>query len=258
MEGNVRTQCVSVKDNAAPARSVAALCLAALLALVATGCSLARSDTSQVSASQEIIRSSVRFQKEYILVAGDQVEVVVWRSPENSRTVVIRPDGFVSLPLVQEVKAAGLTPRELAVSVTAALSARLVKPEVTVIPVQVRQPTVYVLGDVRTPGAFPARNAVTVAQALAAAGGALRTGSESEITIIRISEEGYLEAIPAGGGFSMSQPGPYLSLAATMLRADDIVFVPESGRAQIFRALSDVLVPYQIYLNYKLIQSIVP
>lgn len=238
------------------ARAVAGVALAALLAAAVSGCTLARSDVSQLAAPPEVMRSSVRFQKEYVLAAGDQVEVLVWRVPEVSRTVFIRPDGYVSLPLLQEVKAAGLTPKELAESVTRALSGRLLNPEVTVIPMAVRQPTVYVLGDVRSPGAFPARNAVTAAQALALAGGAARSGNEADATLIRLSEEGYLEAIPIGGAFSISQPGPYVTLAATVLRPDDIVFVPESGRSQVMRILTDVLVPFQIYLNYKLIKDI--
>jgi polysaccharide export outer membrane protein len=230
---------------------------AAALALAAGACSLPKSDVERVPTTPEVIRSSVRFQKEYLLMAGDQVEISVWRTPEVSRTVFIRPDGFVSLPLVQEVKAEGLTPRELAASITKALSTRLLKPEVTVIPMQVRQPMVYVLGDVRAPGGFPVRNAVTAAQAIALAGGALRSGSEGETTLIRLSEDGYLEAIAIGGQFSISQPGPYVTLAGTMLKADDIVFVPETGRSQVMRILSDVLVPFQIYLNYKLIEQLV-
>lgn len=237
-------------------RRRAARAVLALLALVATSCSLPGSNVEQLTAPPEVMRSSVRFQKEYILTPGDQIEVVVWRVPEVSRTVMVRPDGYISLPLLQEAKAEGLTPKELAASVAKALSTRLLNPEVTVIPIQMRQPTVYVLGDVRTPGGFPARNAVTAAQAIALAGGTLRSGSESLSTLIRLSPDGYLEAIPIGGDFTLSQPGPYMSLAATVLKADDILFVPESGRSQVMRVLADVLVPFQIYLNYKLIQDI--
>jgi polysaccharide export outer membrane protein len=208
-----------------------------------------------VRASPEIIRSSVRYQKEYLLFAGDVIEVVVWRNPEVSRTATIRPDGFISLPLLQEVKAAGLTPKELADSIAKMYSGRLLNPEVTVLPTTVRQPTVYVLGDVRNPGGYPIRTSVTAAQAVAAAGGVLRSGGESDIALIRMSEDGYLEAIPVGGRISVSQVGPYMSLAATPVRPDDILFVPETGRSQIFRALTDLLVPYTIYLNYRLIQQ---
>lgn len=221
------------------------------------GCAFSRSDVGKVAASPEIIRSSVRYQKEYLLVAGDQIEVSVWRTPEISRTVVVRPDGYISLPLIQEIQAAGLNPRELAANIHSALSNRLVNPEVTVIPTVVRQPTVYVLGDVRNPGAYPIRNALTAAQALAAAGGTLRSGGENNITIVRLSDEGFLEAIPIETASSFSQPGPFLALAAARLNADDIIFVPEHGRSQITRLLQDLLVPFQIYLNYKLIQKVI-
>jgi len=231
------------------------ICFATLLAFAAAGCATLPGATSnQLIAPPEVGRSSVRFQKEYVLFAGDQVEVSVWRNAEFSRTVTIRPDGYISLPLIQQLKAEGLTPAELASSVSKELAGRLLNPEVTVIPTQVRQPTVYVLGDVRTPGAYPARNAVTAAQAISLAGGVLRTGGESDTAVIRLNDDGYLVAIPVGGRFSLSQSGPYLSLAASVLKADDIVFVPETGRAQMSRALTDLLVPYQIYLNYRLIQ----
>ena len=210
--------------------------------------------------TQQIVRSSVKYQKEYLLYAGDQIEVLVWRNPEVTRTVTIRPDGYISLPLLQEVKAGGLTPGELAASVTKAYSGRLLNPEITVIPVQVRQPTVYVLGDVRNPGAIPIRQAVTAVQALAAAGGALRSGWESETVIIRLSQDGYLEAVPIGGQrsgewFFTDQVGPYRLLGNTPLQPDDIVFVPETGRSQLFRALADILIPFQIYMNYRLIET---
>ncbi len=227
--------------------------LAVVGALLA-GCTTAAPVPDEAAARREVVRSSVKYQKEYLLFAGDQIEVLVWRNPEVTRTVVIRPDGYISLPLLQDVKAAGLTPKELAAEVTKDYSGRLVNPEVTVIPVQVRQPTVYVLGDVRTPGAFPLRQAVTAVQALAMAGGVLRSGSESDTSVIRLSQDGYLEAIPVGGQFSISQSAPYRALGNTVLMADDIVFVPETGRSQIFRALADILIPFQIYLNYRLIE----
>lgn len=230
--------------------------LCALVALALVGCgALPGVTTTQERAAAEIVRSSVRFQKEYILFPGDQIEVSVWRNPDVTRTVTIRPDGFISLPLLQEVKAAGLTPRELSESVTKALSGRLLNPEITVIPVQVRQAVVYVLGDVRSPGAYPVRNAITAAQALAVAGGVLRSGGESDTAIIRLNDEGYLEALPVGGRFNVSQSGPYIALAGAVLKADDIVFVPETGRSQLFRALTDLLVPYQMYFNYRLIEE---
>ena len=81
-----------------------------LVMAITAGCGqMPRTDVTQVEAKPEIIQSAVRFQKEYILFVGDQIEVAVWRVPEVSRQVTIRADGMISLPLLQDVPAAGLT-----------------------------------------------------------------------------------------------------------------------------------------------------
>ena len=236
-------------------RFTGSLLVAVWLTVLLPGCSTALAPGKRMSAAPEVLRSSVRFQKEYLLSEGDQIEVSVWRTPEVSRTVVFRPDGNISLPLLQAIKAAGLSPRELAVQLQQALAVRLVKPEVNVIPLSVRQPTVYVLGDAKSPGAYPLRNAVTAAQALALAGGALRSAKQDHISIFQLTPEGILEAIPLFGPSSESGPSPYLQMAATPLKADDTIFIPESGLSAVVRPVNDVLAPFTIYLNYKLLEK---
>ena len=234
--------------------SCAALIAAAAVLLV--GCAGSRTSTERIAVPQAVIKSSVRFQKEYVLAAGDQIEVAVWRVPEASRILIIRPDGFVTLPIVNDVQAAGLTARELSERLTTLFATRLVRPQVSVITMQVRQPVVYVAGDVTTPMTVPLRTAGTAMQAITAAGGFRRSGSEGDVTIIRLAETGYLEAIPVDSGAD-GQPGPYLALAGTPLQPDDIVFVPEHGRSQVMRFLDDiVLKPLQMILNYKLIKQL--
>lgn len=231
--------------------------LGALIAVaLVPGCVAQRTDVEKLAAKPEIVQSAVRFQKEYFLFAGDQIEVSVWRVPEVSRTVIIGPDGKISLPLLQGVQASGLTARELAESLKKLYSSRLLNPEVTVIPITVRQPVVYVIGDVKNPTAMPYRNALTAMQAIGMAGGFLRTGAEKDVTIVRLSKDGYLRAIPieveAGG-----QPGPYLAYALTQLEPDDVVFVPEHGRAQAVRFFNDlILLPSQLLLNFKIVQTL--
>jgi polysaccharide export outer membrane protein len=227
-----------------------------LVVVALGGCVVSPRFDQQVNAAPEIIRSSVRFQKEYLLVEGDQIEVSVWRTPEVSRTVMIRSDGHISLPLLQEVKAAGLTPRELADQLRTALSARLVNPEVNVITTNVRQPTVYVLGDAKNPGAYPLRNAVTVVQAIALAGGTLRSANENDINLIRLSADGYLEALPMSAATPSQVTSPFMVMAATPLKADDIIFIPESGRSEVVRAVNDLLAPFTIYVNFKLLEKV--
>ena len=74
------------------------------------------------------MQSEARFRKEYVLVPGDQVEILIRRVPEVSRKVTIRSDGFISLSMLDEVSAAGLTPRELDAKLTGLFSARVVDP----------------------------------------------------------------------------------------------------------------------------------
>jgi polysaccharide export outer membrane protein len=229
--------------------------------LLELGCAGARAPQTPVPVEPRIVQSASRFKKEYVLVPGDQLEVSVWRVPELSRKVTLRPDGYISLPLLDDVKAAGLTPAELDRELTVRLSGRLVNPEVTVIAEQVRHPVVYVVGDVGRPSAVPLRDAATAMQAVALAGGLSRSASSRDIAVIRLNEEGYLQAIPLRVELD-GQPGPYLALASLPLEADDVLFVPESGRSQIARFLDDfvtrpllgVSALTSVVLNFRLLE----
>jgi len=235
--------------------------LAVFLALL--GCAGQRAHVAKIPAPPEVVSSEARFRKEYVLVPGDQIEVAVRGVTEASRTLTIRPDGYISLPIAAEVMASGLTPRELGEKLTEVLSARLLKPEVTVIASQIRQPMVYVQGEVAAPAALPFRTAPTAMQAIASAGGFRRTAANRDVAIIRLSEDGYLQAIRVVANVG-GQPGPYMALQTALLQPDDIVFVPESGRSQFGRVVDDFLNrPVQgvnallgTYLNFKLIQIV--
>ena len=232
-----------------------ALGLLACSALLA-GCTANYAEPPRRSVPPEVLQSSLKFQKEYLLAVGDQLEVVVWRVPEASRVVVVRSDGNISLPLVQDVQALGLSPRELAAKITEGLSGRLLSPQVSVLPQNVRQPMVYVLGDVNTPAAYPLRGATSALQALALAGGVRRSGSEQDVSLIRLAADGHLQAIPLTTHNLEGQPAPYMNLAGMVLQPDDIVFVPEGGRSQVSRFLDDiVLKPLQTVLTFRLINS---
>ena len=239
--------------RARPAFALAALLLAGACGI--QGLPL-RTTTDPIAVEPAVLQSAKRYQKEYVLFVGDQVEVLVWRVPEASRTVIVRADGKISLPILQDVSAAGLTPRELASNLTKLFSARLLNPEVTVIPQQTRQPVVYVLGDVKVPQAVPYRNAQTAMQAVGMAGGFLRSGSEHDVTIIRLDTDGYLKAIPIDV-MERGQPGPYLAFALKQLEPDDVIFVPEHGRSQVSRFFDDFLIkPTQILINYRLLETL--
>src|SRR5579864_9003013 len=213
--------------------------LVALPALVSLGaCASARTSKPEIPVEPQVVQATVRFHKEYVLAPGDKIEVVVQRSPEVSRSVTIRPDGHISLPLLQDVPAAGLTVPELDSQLTELFSKRFTASEVKVIANTVRQPMVYVIGDVTTPTPVPLRDAPTAMQAITHAGGFRRSASMRDIAIIRLAEDGILRAmlVPVS---SPGQPGPYMALRVAPLQPDDLIFVPESGRSQMTRFIDD-------------------
>jgi polysaccharide export outer membrane protein len=108
---------------------------------------------------------------EYRIGREDVIEIVVWREPELSRVMPVRPDGRIAMPLVGEMEAAGLTPTELQGKVKQALAPYVKDVSVAVLVREVNGPRVFVLGEVPHPGAFPLRGTMTVTQALALAGG---------------------------------------------------------------------------------------
>ncbi len=213
--------------------------LAAGLALVCAGC-VSPKASGPVRAPEQVVQSSARFKKEYVLAAGDQIEIVLVRTPTLSRPCVIRPDGFISLPMVGEVKAAGYTIPDLGEELTKRYSARLVDPEVTVVAQSVRQPVVFVLGEVGAPTPVALRDAPTAAQALARAGGLKHSADARKVAIIRLDEDGVIRARVIEPRIT-GQPAVYMALAAEALQPDDIIFAPENDVAQFGRYVDDLV-----------------
>ncbi|MBX5483732.1 MAG: polysaccharide biosynthesis/export family protein [Myxococcaceae bacterium] len=126
----------------------------------------------------------------YRIGREDVLDVSVWRDPDLSRVVPVRPDGFISLPMVGEVLAAGKTPKELEAEIRERLRAIVQEPKVTVIVHEVNASRVYVTGEVAHPGAFPMRGRVTLLQALALAGGFTDFADKSALMVIRRDGKG--------------------------------------------------------------------
>jgi len=180
-----------------------------------------------VPANPDVVKSLTQYKKEYVLQAGDEIEVDVYRNPEFSRTVTIRPDGYISLPVLDEVKAAGLTPKALDDFLTQRLVQRLVDPEVTIIVGNLQEPMIYIFWEIGDAAALPLRSARTVAQALAHAGGVKNTGTLNRIAIVRLNGDGYLQATTLHGS-DAGQSGNLLALQNSALLPDDLVLIPES------------------------------
>ena len=107
----------------------------------------------------------------YVIGAQDVLDVSVWKEPDVSRVVPVRPDGKISLPLLNDVQAAGLTPPQLAAQITDSLKKYVTTPQVTVIVTTINSQRVYILGEVTRPGAYPILPGMSVLQALSSAGG---------------------------------------------------------------------------------------
>lgn len=121
----------------------------------------------------------------YVIGPEDVLYVRVWREPELSGIVVVRPDGKITLPLVGDLQAAGLTPEKLDAAVTAAYTKFINNPEVIISVQDVRSKRYYVTGEVNRPGAYPLVTPTTVLEALTLAGGFRDFANKKNITILR-------------------------------------------------------------------------
>jgi polysaccharide export outer membrane protein len=122
---------------------------------------------------------------DYKIGAEDVLDISVWKNPELSRTVPVRPDGKVSLPLVNDIQAAGLTPSRLRQELTRRLSEYVPSPEVAVIVREVHSAKVSVVGQVRNPGRYEVRSAATVLELIALAQGFTDFASRDRIIVLR-------------------------------------------------------------------------
>ncbi|HEY7501980.1 MAG TPA: polysaccharide biosynthesis/export family protein [Vicinamibacterales bacterium] len=122
---------------------------------------------------------------EYRLTPGDKLRVEVYKDPQLSQSLQVRPDGKVTLPLLGDIVATNLTPMELRDRISNSLKDYIKNPEVTVIVVEASPVMVYVMGEVMQPGSIPMRGSMTVLQALAMAGGFREFANTKDIRILR-------------------------------------------------------------------------
>lgn len=121
----------------------------------------------------------------YVIGAEDVLYIHVWREDALSRTVPVRMDGNISLPIINEIKAAGLTPLQLKEALTARLKEFIESPNVSVTVMEANSFKVYVSGQVRTPGVYRLRSETTILQIIPMAGGFTEWANQKKIVIIR-------------------------------------------------------------------------
>jgi polysaccharide export outer membrane protein len=127
---------------------------------------------------------------EYRLGPGDVIEVFVWKEPDLTTTAVVRPDGRISLPLLNEFEAQNRTVAQLQKEVSTNLRKYLSDPVVTVIVKEVNAPRISVLGNVRKPDVYKIQNKLSVLDAIALAGGFNEYAKRNKVTVIRTTASG--------------------------------------------------------------------
>lgn len=143
--------------------------------------------------------SPKRADEDYIIGPSDVLAITVWKDAELTRTVPVRPDGRISLPLIGELEVSGLTAPAVQRMVTQKLKEYISDPQVAVIVQEVKSRTYSVLGKVVKPGAYELGKPTTVLEAIAVAGGFLDFAKQSKIYIIR----------PVSGGSNQTLPFDY-------------------------------------------------
>jgi polysaccharide export outer membrane protein len=124
----------------------------------------------------------------YVIGPEDVLDVTVWKEPDVSRVIPVRPDGRISLPLINDIQAAGLSPEQLAATIAEKLRKFLNEPHVTVIVTAMNSQRVFVVGEVLRAGAFPLLPGMTVLQALGSAGGFTTFADVKQIHVMRVRD----------------------------------------------------------------------
>ena len=124
----------------------------------------------------------------YKIQPNDTLEVFVWKEPDLTRKVIVRPDGRISFPLIQDMPASGVSPAELKEEIEKKLKEFLDAPNVTVMVEAIQSYRIFITGRVAKPGAVSIERPITVLQAVALAGGFQEFANSSEITILSTSD----------------------------------------------------------------------
>ena len=159
---------------------------------------------------------------DYKIGPQDVLRIDVWKEPEITRTVPVRPDGKISLPLLNDVQAAGLTPTQLASSISEGLKRFITSPQVTVSVNEINSRRIYVTGEVTRPGAYPLLPNMTVLQALSSSGGFNQFAKVKGIYVLRV-EDGKQVKHPFNYKDAVAGKNPEQNI---LLQSGDVIVVP--------------------------------
>ena len=158
----------------------------------------------------------------YLIGPDDTLQVSVWKEPELSGSVPVRPDGKISIPLVDDVQAAGLTAVQLSEQIADKLKKFVTNPHVTVIVTAINSRRVYVLGEVNHPGGFTLLPDMNILQAISDAGGLTQFAHGKKVYVLR-TEGGKQVKYPFNYSKVLKGENPEQNIA---LKSGDTIVVP--------------------------------
>jgi polysaccharide export outer membrane protein len=171
---------------------VIAGCMCAMWAAAADAQTAAASPSQQnaarpatPAASLTVVPKGVDTPPDYVIGPDDVLSIVFWRDKDMSDDVAVRPDGKISLPLINEVQASGLTPEQLRVALTTAANKFVEDPAVTVVVKAINSRKVFITGQVAKPGPYSLSAPTTVLQLIATAGGVAEYAKSDRIMVMR-------------------------------------------------------------------------
>lgn len=164
---------------------------------------------------------------DFLIGPEDVLEITVWRNADLSKTVTVRPDGMISLPLIGDIRANGYTAAQLADKITVKLKEFKESPTVAVSVKEINSYSIYVVGEVIKPGKYPLKSHTTLLQAISIAGGFTPFASKNKMQVVRNTMgsdgESHENRIPVRYDDLLTgkgEPGNFL------LRSGDTVVVP--------------------------------
>jgi len=185
----------------------------------ATETAAQKTETSAKSATASLVTLN---DAEYKIGPQDVLRIDVWKEAEVSRAVPVRPDGKISLPLLNDVQAAGLTPMQLSGVIADGLKKYMNDPQVTVSVSEINSRRIYVTGEVTHAGAFPLLPNMTVLQALSSSGGFTQFAKLKNIYVLRI-EDGKQVKLPFNYKDAVNGKKPEQNV---LLQPGDVIVVP--------------------------------
>ena len=187
----------------------------------------------------------------YRIYPGDEIEVTVPSAPELNKTLVVQPDGRVSLPLIHATMVADRTPAEVEAALSEAYASQLIRPEVYVSVKTATPLKVFVAGEVDKPGVFDMPGDINALQAVIQAGGFKGSARRSQVVIVRRGPDGRAMMRTVDLKRGLSDPG---RSDLVPLRRFDIVYVPRTGLAGAGLFMSQLrdLLPGSIGFSYAL------